>query len=258
MNSQKELPDILREKSNRLFFLKAILLGIQYGESEKRSLHKRIVQEEIFKLESANVKTSIPPHSILPSSKSSSTPTLTPTPTIPKSNPTISSIQQKSEFMIQKYEDILQELYTKRVNIVSQIGNVSANTYSKTLSLQQNQQNNAKVNQLKVLMAITNKEIEKYTILLNNIKKMKDNPQVSSQNILKNNTKNNIQQQQNKNIYQYQQPPSNLQQKSVSSFFEQQPTSFKEVEVEEEESNEDFMKELQETFGSLSSLLMSD
>jgi len=257
MNSQKELPDILREKSNRLFFLKAILLGIQYGESEKRSLHKRIVQEEIFKLESANVKSSVPPHSILPTSKSSSTHTPTPTPTIPKSNPTISSIQQKSEFMIQRYEDILQELYAKRVTIVSQIGNVSANTYSKTLSLQQNQQNNSKVNQLKVVMAITNKEIEKYTILLNNIKKMKDNPQVSSQNILKNNNKNNIQQQ-NKNIYQHQQPPSNLQQKSVSSFFEQQPTSFKEVEVEEEESNEDFMKELQETFGSLSSLLMSD
>ncbi len=222
------MPDILREKSNRLFFLKAILLGIQYAESSQRSEKKKMIEQEILKLESS--ATSSPPLSTLTSSFSQS-----------------SSISQKTDSSIQRLEDILNELHQKRVAILSQIGNISSSTYSKTLSFQQNQLNIQKINQLRALYAITNKEIEKFTLHHKKMKELQENPQFTNPSqILKQNNKST----------------SNLQQQNIQSFISTPtPTPIPQqqtVQDDIEDSNDDFMKELQKTFGSLSSLLKND
>lgn len=230
--------DLLKEKQNRLFFLKAILLGIQYGESEKRMFHKQMVEQEIAKIESDSPRISTTPLS--PSSLLSN----------PISNMGDQTLQQKTALSIQQYEHILNNLYVKRVNLQSQIGNLSATAYSKTMTLQQNKVSIQQIQALRAMLAITLKEIEKYTLLLNSVKKMNENPKVSSQEtIMKKNQ-----------VRQFVEPPK-LQQTTFTSF--QKPNlpkmEIKEEIVEEnEEDPEDFMKELQKTFGSLSALLTSD
>lgn len=232
------MPDLLKEKQNRLFFLKAILLGIQYGESEKRMFHKQMVEQEIEKIELNSPRVTTSP--ITPSSLFSN----------PITNIADHSLQQKTALSIQQYEHILNNLYVKRVNLQSQIGNLSANAYSKTLTLQQNKLSIQQIQALRTMLAITLKEIEKYTLLLNSVKRMNENPKISSQEtIMKKNQ-----------VRQFVEPPK-LQQTTFSSF--QKPIlpkmEIKEEIVEEnEEDPEDFMKELQKTFGSLSSLLTSD
>jgi hypothetical protein len=229
------MPDILREKSNRLFFLKAILLGIQYAESSQRSEKKKMIEQEILKLESS--ATSSAPLSTLTSSFSQSQ-----SPSFSQS----SSILQKTDSSIQRLEDILNELYQKRVAILSQIGNISSSTYSKTLSFQQNQLNIQKINQLRALYAITNKDIEKFTLHHKKMKELQENPQFTNPSqILKQNNKST----------------SNFQQQNIQSFIStpshtQIPQQNNQDEMED--SNDDFMKELQKTFGSLSSLLKND
>jgi hypothetical protein len=240
---KESVPELLREKQNRLFFLKAILLGIQYGESDKRIIHKQMVQQEISKMELENPNISsipISPSSLLP-----------PPPMISPDQ----SLQQKTALSIQQYEQILHGLYVKRVNLQSQIGNVSAGAYSKTMTLQQNKLSIQQIQALRALLAITLKEIEKYTLLLNSVKKIHENPKISSQEtIMKKNQ-----------VKQFVEPPK-LQQMNISSY--QKPISVSEPKIELEEEDEDlytktdttedtqdFMKELQKTFGSLSSLL---
>lgn len=237
---KSDVPELLKEKQNRLFFLKAILLGIQYGESEKREFHKQMVTQEIAKIESDN------PHvSSVPIPISTSSPILNSLSTGEQ------SLQQKTALSIQQYEHILNNLYVKRINLQSQMANLSATAYSKTMTLQQNKISIQQIQALRTMLAITLKEIEKYTLLLNSVKKIHANPKISSQEpIMKKNQ-----------VRQFVEP-SKLQQTSMTSF--QKPVSIstspkKEEEVMDEiEDSEDFMKELQKTFGSLSSLLSSD
>ena len=227
------MSDLLREKQNRLFFLKAILLGIQYGESEKRMIHKQMVQQEIDKIEMKNVQNSpISPSSLL------------------QPTPIDSSLQQKTALSIQQYEQILHGLHVKKINLQSQMANLSATAYSKTMTLQQNKISIQQIQALRALLAITHKEIEKYTLLLNSVKNINENPKISSQEtIMKKNQ-----------VKQFVEPPK-LQQMNISSY--QKPMI--ETKIVEEmddiytktEDSEDFMKELQKTFGSLSSLLMN-
>ena len=221
------MPDILREKSNRLFFLKAILLGIQYAESSQRSEKKKMIEQEILKLESSN--TSSPPLSSLTSSLSQP-----------------SSILQKTDSSIQRLEELLNELHQKRVAIISQIGNISSSTYSKTLSFQQNQLNIQKMNQLRALYAITNKEIEKFTLHHKKMKELQENPQFTNPSqIIKQNIKSNLQ----------------FHQQNIQTFIPNStliPQQQTQIQEDNNESTDDFMKELQKTFGSLSSLLKND
>ena len=240
------MPDLLKEKQNRLFFLKAILLGIQYGESEKRMFHKQMVEQEIVKIELNSPRVTTTP--ISPSSLISN----------PISNMSFSqseksafindqTLQQKTALSIQQYEHILNNLYIKRVNLQSQIGNLSANAYSKTLTLQQNKMSIQQIQALRAMLAITLKEIEKYTLLLNSVKKMNENPKVSSQEtIMKKNQ-----------VRQFVEPPK-LHQTTFQKPILQKMEIKEEIIEENEEDPEDFMKELQKTFGSLSSLLTSD
>ena len=234
-----QVPDILKEKSNRLFFLKAILLGIQYGESEKSLFHKKTIQSEIDKLENPSLSSSFQPGVNQPQ--------------IP---------QEKTEFTIKKYEDILHILDVRRVNILSQITNLSSTSYSKMLSFQQNQANQQKMNQLKMQFMVTNKEIEKFTLLLQSVKKLNKTPQISSQeSILKKNTHSPSS---NQRVSFAPLPtPKNLQQQSMQEYVEEVDSTFEEIydnpkpQEEENKSSDDFIRELQKTFGSLSSLLMN-
>ncbi len=237
---KSDVPELLKEKQNRLFFLKAILLGIQYGESEKRLFHKHMVQQEIAKIESENPQVSSVP--ITPSSL------LTPpSPMMNSLSTGEQTLQQKTALSIQQYEHILNNLYVKRVNIQSQIANLSATAYSKTMTLQQNKVSIQQIQSLRAMLAITLKEIEKYTLLLNSVKKIHENPKISSQEpIMKKNQ-----------VRQFVEPPK-LQQTSMASFQKPIPQEKKEEIIEEIDDSEDFMKELQKTFGSLSSLLKND
>lgn len=237
---KSDVPELLKEKQNRLFFLKAILLGIQYGESEKREFHKQMVTQEIVKIESENPQVSSAPIQISTSS-----------PMLNSLSTGEQSLQQKTALSIQQYEHILNNLYVKRINLQSQMANLSASAYSKTMTLQQNKISIQQIQALRTMLAITLKEIEKYTLLLNSVKKIHANPKISSQEpIMKKNQ-----------VRQFVEP-SKLQQTSMASF--QKPISIssspvqKDEVVEENDDSEDFMKELQKTFGSLSSLLSSD
>ena len=49
-----KIPQILKEKSNKLFFLKAILLGIQYGQSDNSKNYIDMISSEISTLENNN------------------------------------------------------------------------------------------------------------------------------------------------------------------------------------------------------------
>jgi hypothetical protein len=233
--NKEGVPDLLKEKQNRLFFLKAILLGISYGESEKRMFHKHMVEQEIAKIESDSPRVSTAP--LTPSSLLSS----------PVSNMADQTLQQKTALSIQQYEHILNNLYVKRVNLQSQIGNLSATAYSKTMTLTQNKMSLQQIQALRAMLAITLKEIEKYTLLLNSVKKMNENPKVSSQETImkKNQVKQFVE-------------PVKLQQTTFTSFQKPNLPKMEIKEENEEEDPEDFMKELQKTFGSLSSLLTSD
>ncbi len=258
--------DIIKEKSNRLFFLKAILLGIQYAESGKSENIKKIINEEIQLLEPSQN------NSINSINKNS-----------------VESLNDSNEFKmktmqtLQKYEQILHNLDSQRVSINSQIANLSSHSYLKTLSLNQSQQIQKQIFELKKTILYINKEIEKYSLLHQSVFKMSQQPKISPQeNIMKKNkvnnfidphkeiykesksikepfffNKNDIKNDkitsQNKSVSFF--PSENNNETSPSSDFSDKNYSSKNNNYESEESSDDLLKELQKTFGNLSSLL---
>lgn len=277
--------DIIKEKSNRLFFLKAILLGIQYAESGKSENIKKIINEEIQLLEPSQN------NSINSINKNS-----------------VESLNDSNEFKmktmqtLQKYEQILHNLDSQRVSINSQIANLSSHSYLKTLSLNQSQQIQKQIFELKKTILYINKEIEKYSLLHQSVFKMSQQPKISPQeNIMKKNKVNNFidphkeiykesksikepfffNKNDNKNDKITSQnksvstesfsalatkriskpdsvsffPSENNNETSPSSDFSDKNYTSKNNNYESEESSDDLLKELQKTFGNLSSLL---
>lgn len=166
--------DIIKEKSNRLFFLKAILLGIQYAESGKSENIKKIINEEIQNLETSQNNNSISKDSIQNLNNSN-------------------EFKMKTMQTLQKYEQILHNLDSQRVSINSQIANLSSHSYLKTLSLNQSQQIQKQIFELKKTILYINKEIEKYSLLHQSVFKMSQQPKISPQeNIMKKNKVNNF------------------------------------------------------------------
>ncbi len=229
--SSNEVPEILKEKSSRLFFLKAILLGIQYSESGKGHIYKKTLNDEINKLEDR----------VIPDNDES-----------PNKKINLQEFQQKTESTITQYENILHNLDVQRVNLSSQMANISSNNYSKTLSFQQNQQNIAKITKLRTSILIINKEIEKYTLLLNNLKRLQSNPHISTQEPImkKNNNQNYV------NPYSNQRTNPVVENKRIHQTTNINQNPFEDDNINNNDSDSDkFLKELQKTFGSLSSLL---
>jgi hypothetical protein len=224
MDTQHQIRSVLKDKSNKLFFLKAILLGIQYGQSNKVNHHKQYIENEIQKLERPITQSQQRPLS---------------------STQPISDLQLKTNFSIKKYQDILQKLEAQRITIQSQIANISQSSYSRTLSFQQNQQNQQFVHRLRAQLLIIHKEMEKYTLLLNNVGKMNQNLIVSPQP----STIRNYPQQSQSTLSQ-QQPHYQINNDNHNYQDNQQDNN-----NENEDENDNFIEELQKTFGSLSSLL---
>jgi hypothetical protein len=301
---------ILKEKSNRIFFLKAILLGIEYSESGKGIELKNTIKSELFKLQNEN-------NNNLNQNNNSSN----------SFNPLNSSEQfskdnyiiQNGKMTLQKYEQILHELNAQKLNISNKISNTSSQSYMKTLSLQQSQQIQKELFSLKKMQLIVNKEIEKYSLLHQSVFKMTLQPKISPQeNIMKknnnknylnpslnnyNNNNNNIEKIYNNNLSNlsennynqnnndfsnqpfFYKNQENTNSQSSSSTIKSKSVSFFPPDNNEDESNspssnsfmnnniensnyendnddnddsKDLLKELQRTFGNLSSLLNSN
>ncbi len=274
---------ILKEKSNRIFFLKAILLGIEYSESGKGIELKNTIKSELNKLQSDN-------HSTLNQNINITNNDLS------KDN----NIIQNGKITLQKYEQILQELNAQKLNISNKISNISSQSYMKTLSLQQSQQIQKELFSLKKMILVINKEIEKYSLLHQSVFKMTIQPKISPQeNIMKkNNNKNylnpslnnqsissdsdfsnqpffynnSINQSSSKSLNNSKTksvsffPPelnndsySNNNDNTINSEFDDSPSSnnYENHNIDLDDSN-DLLKELQKTFGNLSSLLNSN
>ncbi len=276
---------ILKEKSNRVFFLKAILLGIQYSESGKADELKIIINQELNKLNS--------PQSDNHNHKNED---------LIKNN-----LVQNGKLTLQKYEQILHDLNEQRLNINNKISNIQSQSYTRTLSLQQSQLIQKELFSLKKMILVINKEIEKYSLLHQSVFKMTQQPKISSQeNIMKKNnvtnylnpSLNNIEKNDysSENLYDTSNQPffykeSNQNQHQITnskinksvSFFppdnyndeSDSPTSDvslnnfsnnnhkneniskKNDEDDDNIDSNDLLKELQRTFGNLSSLLNS-
>lgn len=283
--------NLLQEKSNRIFFLKAILLGIQYSESGKADELKNTIQQELSRLTSNS------------SNQINQTNVTTPMTLNNTNNNFIMNNQQT----LQKYEQILHELNNQKLTIANKISNISSQSYMKTLSLTQSQQIQKELFNLRKMVLVINKEIEKYSLLHQSVFKMIQQPKVSPQeNIMKkNNVKNylnpsslnqqsndsssnqsffyhpnqqhNQQQNQQENKQSFEN--NNLKKNKSVSFFP--PDNNTELEEdnspssnfsnnnelnsntnsnnddEEDNDSNDLLKELQKTFGNLSSLLNS-
>ncbi len=278
---------ILKEKSNRVFFLKAILLGIQYSESGKADELKIIINQELNKLNSSS--TNIQPDNH-------------------KNEDLIkNNLVQNGKLTLQKYEQILHDLNEQRLNINNKISNIQSQSYTRTLSLQQSQLIQKELFSLKKMILVINKEIEKYSLLHQSVFKMTQQPKISSQeNIMKKNnvtnylnpSLNNIEKNDysSENLYDTSNQPffykeSNQNQPQITnskvnksvSFFppdnyndeSDSPTSDvslnnfsnnnhkneniskKNDEDDDNIDSNDLLKELQRTFGNLSSLLNS-
>ncbi len=284
---------LFKEKTNRIFFLKAILLGIEYAESGKGDELKNIIKLELNKLQSDNNNINNN------NNNTQNNNTLNPlnfTEYNPKDN-----IIENAKNTLQKYEQILHELNNQKLNISNKISNISSQSYMKTLSLQQSQQIQKELFSLKKMILVLNKEIEKYSLLHQSVFKMTIQPKISPQeNIMKKNNNHNylnpslnnnsLQQ----NIYSQNNQPffyknninntneSKNSTKSVSFFppdnndddLTSSPSSFNQNnnnlnlksdnnfdnnnEDIEDDDSKDLLKELQRTFGNLSSLLNSN
>ncbi len=287
---------ILKEKSNRIFFLKAILLGIEYSESGKGEELKNTIKSELNRLQFEN------------NNQNTSSISSLSTPNFNDISNKDNNIIQNGKMTLQKYEQILHELNAQKLNISNKISNISSQSYMKTLSLQQSQLIQKELFSLKKMQLIINKEIEKYSLLHQSVFKMTQQPKISPQeNIMKknnnnnylnpslNNYNNNNINQNNNNDFSNQpffyknQHNTNLQ--SSSSTIKSKSVSFFPPENNEEDSNspssnsfinnntensnyendknndndddnnddsKDLLKELQRTFGNLSSLLNSN
>jgi len=123
---------VISNEDNRLIFLKAILLGINYGKSNTPDSYTKTIEEEILKIKDKKSNVSI-------TNKNS-----------------VNNSSQNS-----RYESIISNLETQRNGIVSMIKNLSSNNYGANFS---------KINLLQSNLALINKEIEKNKLSLSKYK----------------------------------------------------------------------------------------
>ncbi len=297
---------LFQEKSNRIFFLKAILLGIQYSDSGQGESLKMVIQEELNRLLAAE-KNNNDSHSKVSSSNHSIQSNIHLNQNQNNQSNTLSKDEliHNAQITLQKYEQKLHELNSQKNMLSNQISNMGSQSYTKTLSFQQGQQLQKNMTELKKYYLIICKEIEKYSLLHQSVFKMIHQTKISSQeNIMKkNNVKNFVNPSYNNQISQQQpnnfnQEPSEqpffykknsqntpsqttnlLKPKSVSFFppdnvidseesnspssnFNTHDSSESNISSDNTNSNNDddensnnLLKELQKTFGNLSSLL---
>ncbi len=285
-----KIPDILKEKSNKLFFLKAILLGIQYGQSDNSKNYIDMISSEISTLENNNQNSlknnslsSVSPNILMSDIKNNDI------------NEKKSSIQLNNQLLIQneklmnsiqKYEEIISSVENQKLQLQSTIQNITNLNYRQTLSRNNQVQNMQQINLLKAQIMILNKQIEKYTLLIHHTNKLiqennnKNSNNISSdknnipKSILKSNSisftslsDNNSNNSNISNISNKDKSPIGSMGKFVEKIDDHQSyinemnnNDYNNDQDDESNNNEDmkedFLKELQKTFGSLSSLLI--
>lgn len=130
------IENILNNKEYKIFFLRAILLGIDYGSSDKVEYYKKNIQNEIYN--------------------------------ILKNNRNISNISNNISNIpnnISKYENNIINLEFQKKNIQNSILKLSSNNYG---------YNYSRINILKNNLIYLNQEIEKNKLFLQKEKKTKN------------------------------------------------------------------------------------
>jgi hypothetical protein len=167
-----ELNNIINNNDYKIIFLKAILLGINYGESNNVNYYKEALQKELLKINKKNleIESEINSEKII-----------------------------ENNIFIQKYKNILINLENQRLYVVNLIQTLSSAHYG---------YNYSKINLLKNNLALIMKEIEKNKLIIKNKERsLTDNPKknifgqvVDNKNNVVNISKQNLKNSNEKNI----------------------------------------------------------
>jgi hypothetical protein len=130
-----ELENIINNKDYKIIFLKAILLGINYGESNNVNYYKEALQKELLKINKKNLDIQ---------------------------NELNSEKEIENNIFIQKYKNILISLEKQKLYTINLIQTLSNTHYG---------YNYSKINLLKNNLMLIIKEIEKNKIILKNKEK---------------------------------------------------------------------------------------
>ena len=173
-----KIEEILKNNENKIIFLKAVLLGIKYGESDKSEIYKKNIENDIFSLsnEIENKDSN---------SKNNNNKELN-NKEIKNDKEIINNKMTESEkinFVIKNLTKNIIDLENVRNNIISNVTNLSYNI---------NNNNYSKINSLRNNLNKINLEIENKR--LNLLKFIEDknlkNLNFKSKNIKRNNNKN--------------------------------------------------------------------
>ena len=162
------LENVLNNDHNKLIFLKAIMLGITYGSSDKKNYYIENIENEIKKIvdKMNNVNNKID-----------------------------NTLSSQKNILTQKTEQKILFLENKKISILSLINQLSSNNYGFNYS---------RINLLKTNLTLLNAEIEKNKLIIKKYKEENDNiiNQKKIKPISSNIKKTNIQQSTVQNIQQ--------------------------------------------------------
>jgi hypothetical protein len=162
------LENVLNNDPNKLIFLKAIMLGITYGSSDKKNYYIENIENEIKKIvdKMNNINNKID-----------------------------NTLSSQKNILIQKTEQKILFLENQKKSILSLINQLSSNNYGSNYS---------RINLLKTNLTLLNVEIEKNKLIIKKIKE-ENNSQIDEKKIKpisKNINKTNITQNKLHNIFQ--------------------------------------------------------
>ena len=161
---------VVSNDEQKLIFLKAIILGINYGKSNNSEQYRKNIEDEIYKLakkinsekiDLVNNSPQIPNHTQNQNQKID-----TQTHTQTQSIKPVDKISRT----IEKYENIIITLENQKNNTVSLINSLSSNNYGFNYS---------RINLLKSNLSLIYKEIEKNKIIISKLKESNGTPQVN-------------------------------------------------------------------------------
>ena len=140
------LENVLNNDHNKLIFLKAIMLGINYGSSDKKNYYIENIESEIKKI--VNKMNNV-------------------------NNKIDNTLSSEKNILTQKTEQKILFLENKKISILSLINQLSSNNYGFNYS---------RINLLKTNLTLLNAEIEKNKLIIKKIKE-ENNSQIDKKNI---------------------------------------------------------------------------
>ena len=133
------LENVLNNDHNKLIFLKAIMLGITYGSSDKKNYYIENIENEIKKI--VNKMNNV-------------------------NNKIENNLSSQKNILIEKTEQKILFLENKKISILSLINQLSSNNYGFNYS---------RINLLKINLTLLNAEIEKNKLIIKKYKEKNDN-----------------------------------------------------------------------------------